>query len=59
MFFGENIKTGQSIELNKHEGSVLTLSTVCLKESQDNAKYYLQLHQKGNDFNLCCLSKNT
>ena len=58
MFFGENIKAGKELDLNKHEGKVLTISTACLHQNADNSKYYLQLTHNNATFQLCVLKNN-
>jgi len=57
MFWGANLKSGQSYDFKGMQGQVLTFSTACLNNTSNEEKYYVSITSKNNTYNLTSLQK--
>jgi len=57
MFWGANLKSGQSYDFKGLQGKLLTFSTACLNNTSDEGKYFVSITNKNQTYNLTSLQK--
>jgi hypothetical protein len=58
MFWGINLKQGESYDFKGLTGKTLIVRSVCLGKNSDSDKYFLTLTHKNNTFNLTSVQKD-
>ena len=58
MFWGKNIKSGETYSFDKEANENLNITNISLSDALDNTKYYVKMTNNGQTYQLCSLDKN-